>query len=1300
MTARIMQPEISIGIICPLPIEVAAMIQMLDERYDTQQFLRDPNLYHLGRIGQHNIVIAGLPDGLTGIASAATTAERLWVTFHSVKALLLVGIGGGVRTIKNDMRLGDVIVSRPDGKYGGVVQYNFGKSLSEGRFEHTGVLNSPPREVLSTLAAMKANHLLNGNRLPDYAVYVEASQSNLYLKYPGVENDILFEADYDHAGGSDCASCDRAREIKRKPRKANGPVIHYGTIASGNQLMRNSKERDSYNRDYDDRILCFEMEAAGLMNSTPCLAIRGISDYADSHKREDHAWHGYAAAAAAGFAKEFINTIPSSGLENMPTVAESLAKEDKPNEHWLVPFQRNQHFVGRESQLNELGTKISSEAHCQRVAIVGLGGVGKTQIVLEFAYRKRESSPGCSIFWIPTNNPTTFEQAYLQIGRLLQIPGITEENADVKQLVKMRLSQESAGHWLLILDNADDIGMLYKRAYGDNRSLRLIDFLPSSCRGSIIFTTRNQKAAVRQAGSNLIKVYEMDLADAKEVLEASLIQTHILKDDEATVKLLDLLTYLPLAIVQAAAFINENDISIPTYIALYENGQDEVIELLSEDFEDQGRYKDTKNPIATTWLISFNQISLQDPLAADYLSFMSCIAPQRIPESLLPSTQSKIKMTIAIGTLAAYSFITKRELEKSFDLHRLVHLATRNWLRTTQSLAAWTEKTLSRLADVFPIGDHKNKAIWMAYLPHARHVLASPHPSDGSKEAEIKLLYKVGWCLLSNGQYSEAEQMHRKGLELSEKVLGLEHPDTLASRTQLGWALRMQGKYAKAEQMERQTLELKGKVLGLEHPDTLNSMNELARALDKQGKNAEAEQMCQQALELREKVLGPEHPDTLASRTQLGWALRMQGEYAKAEQMERQTLELKGEVLGPEHPDTLTSMNELAGILHSQGKYTEAEQVHRQALELRKKVLGPEHPDTLTSMSGLVRTLERQGEYARAEQMHRQALELREKVLGLEHPDTLVSRTNLARALGVQGKYSKAEQMHRKGLELREEVLGPEHPDTLAVRTLLGWVLRMQGKYTEAEQMERQTLELKEKVLGLEHPATLASMNELARVLDSQGADAEAKQMYRQALKLREKMLGPEHPDTLVSKTDLVRALGAQGKYTEAEQMERQTLELIEKVLGPKHPDALAAKTLLGWVLGMQGKYTEAEQMERQTLELKEKVLGPEHPDTLGKYTEAEQMERQTLGLSEKVLGPKHPDALAARTLLGWVLGMQGKYTEAEQMERQTLELKEKVLGPEHPHTLMSRTNLACALRAQGKYTEAEQMHRQGLELG
>jgi tetratricopeptide (TPR) repeat protein len=170
-------------------------------------------------------------------------------------------------------------------------------------------------------------------------------------------------------------------------------------------------------------------------------------------------------------------------------------------------------------------------------------------------------------------------------------------------------------------------------------------------------------------------------------------------------------------------------------------------------------------------------------------------------------------------------------------------------------LAGWTKRALSRLADVFPSSDHKNRTIWIAYLPHARHVLALPHPSERNKEVEIKLLSKVGRCLESNGQYVEAEQMHRQTLELTRKMSGLEHPDTLTSMNDLALALSSQGKYIEAEQMHRQTLELDKKVLGPEHPDTLTSMSHLASALSRQGKYIEAEQMHQQTLELRKKAL-------------------------------------------------------------------------------------------------------------------------------------------------------------------------------------------------------------------------------------------------------------------------------------------------------------------------------------------------------------------------------------------------------------------------------------------------------------
>lgn len=206
------------------------------------------------------------------------------------------------------------------------------------------------------------------------------------------------------------------------------------------------------------------------------------------------------------------------------------------------------------------------------------------------------------------------------------------------------------------------------------------------------------------------------------------------------------LTFLPLAIAQAAAYINANEIPISEYITLLEDTEQNVIKLLAEDFE-EGTYHSAKNPVAITWLTSFEQIRYHDPLAAEYLSFMSCLDPRAIPLSLLPLSQSRKQMIDAIGTLTAYSFIVKRSADQTFDLHRLVHLATRNWLRTEDALAEWTAKAVAQLDKVFPTNDPQNRIVWRAYLPHVGHVLGSELVKN-SIESRAPLTEKFGLCFV------------------------------------------------------------------------------------------------------------------------------------------------------------------------------------------------------------------------------------------------------------------------------------------------------------------------------------------------------------------------------------------------------------------------------------------------------------------------------------------------------------------------------------------------------------------------
>jgi len=261
------------------------------------------------------------------------------------------------------------------------------------------------------------------------------------------------------------------------------------------------------------------------------------------------------------------------------------------------------------------------------------------------------------VFWVPATDTTSFEGAYRDIGRKLQVEGIEEDNADVKSLVKDALNQERAGRWLLVVDNADDMELFYGKAKVTNdyhTTSYLARYLPFNRKGSILFTTRNRKAAVKLAGQNLITVETMSRPDAIKLLETSLAEKQMMCNSGSTTQLLDLLTDLPLAIRQASAYMNENQMSTATYLEIYRSGDDEMIHLLSEDFEDLGRYENVKNPVAMTWLVSFRQILRYDPLPADYLRFMSFLAEQDIPQSVLAPVVTSVPKDRAYMYIAPF----------------------------------------------------------------------------------------------------------------------------------------------------------------------------------------------------------------------------------------------------------------------------------------------------------------------------------------------------------------------------------------------------------------------------------------------------------------------------------------------------------------------------------------------------------------------------------------------------------------------------------------------------------------------
>ena len=293
------------------------MVAMLDETHPKlKKETGDDNDYTLGKIGVHDVVIACLPAGMVGNGPAAIVANNMQRSFP-IKFGLMVGIGGGVWSKKDDIHLGDVVVSQPTGTHGGVVQWDFGKIGKDGKFQRTGSLDKPPPVLLHALQELRTFDITDGVNLDESLSLMIRNKPRMGEKYrhQGMENDVLFKADYDHEGDNTCDSCHPNSAVQRPARKDPAPRIHYGNIASGNEVMKHGIIRDKIAK--EEGVICFEMEAAGLMDNFRCLVIRGICDYADSHKNK--IWQPYAAATAAAFARALLGFVDKQEVIKTPS---------------------------------------------------------------------------------------------------------------------------------------------------------------------------------------------------------------------------------------------------------------------------------------------------------------------------------------------------------------------------------------------------------------------------------------------------------------------------------------------------------------------------------------------------------------------------------------------------------------------------------------------------------------------------------------------------------------------------------------------------------------------------------------------------------------------------------------------------------------------------------------------------------------------------------------------------------------------------------------------------------------------
>ncbi|MFL5625736.1 MAG: tetratricopeptide repeat protein [Ktedonobacteraceae bacterium] len=698
---------------------------------------------------------------------------------------------------------------------------------------------------------------------------------------------------------------------------------------------------------------------------------------------------------------------------------------------WNVPYSRNPLFTGREKLLTHLHENLTTSKAAiltQPQAISGLGGIGKTQIAVEYAYRFRNEYR--SILWASAASSDALLLDFVAIASVLELP---EYQAQDQNITVTAVKRWLATHekWLLILDNADELEVIN-------------DFLPTGATGHILITTRAQATGTL---AYALEVQEMDQQEGMLLLlrrakvlapDAPLHQAP--EEDQAKAKAIVLaMDGLPLALDQAGAYIEETRCTVASYLEQYQRRQ---LNLLKRRGTSGTEHRE---PVATTWSLSFEKVEQLNPMAADLLRLCAFLSPDAIPlemiaagarylgPALRPIAKDLSLLDEPIAVLRRYSLVRRDPNDNILSLHRLVQVIVKASLKS-KTQRQWAQRTIQGVNEAFPFVNMETWPQCKRYLPHALACATLIKHSLLALPEAVQLLNQAGYYLQDHAFYEQAEPLYQQALAITQKVLDPDHPDTAASLNNLAMLYYNQGKYEQAEPLLEQAQAIWQKALGPDHPNTATNLNNLALLYQNQGKYEQAEPLLEQTLAIRQETLGPDHPDTAVSLNNLAMLYHDQGKYEQAEPLYQQALAIKQKALGPDHPDTARSLNNLALLYRDQGKYEQAEPLLEQALAITLKALGPDHPNTATSLNNLAMLYQNQGKYEQAEPLLEQAQAIRLKTLGPDHPNTAQSLNNLALLYQNQGKYEQAEPLYQQALAITLKTLGPDHPSTMTIQ--------------------------------------------------------------------------------------------------------------------------------------------------------------------------------------------------------------------------------------------------------------------------
>ncbi|KAJ5895130.1 P-loop containing nucleoside triphosphate hydrolase protein [Penicillium taxi] len=856
------------------------------------------------------------------------------------------------------------------------------------------------------------------------------------------------------------------------------------------------------------------------------------------------------------------------GVNNGSIYASPGRPETPPHPLSTVPFCHDPDFISRGTILDEIFHKGVIPG--SRIALVGLGGVGKSQLAIEYSHQVRAQSPNTWVFWIHASNSNRFKQSCEDIADRVKIPGRQNPKANIYKLLHDWLHDERKGKWVLIVDNLDDDQFLHEpltvEQDGEGSGRSILTYFPQSLGGLILITSRNKRAVSSIVEeTDIIPVEPMDETHANLLLERKLAGQAFTTDE--ALQLITALDFMPLAIAQAAAYIKQRTpyLSVPKYLQEFQNSDHEKAGLLDYDRGQLRRDREAKNSILITWQLSFNHIQRIRSSATDLISLMSFFDRQNIPKGLLryqggdeddadSALDHRLEDDLLI--LRDYSLVSISIDGSTFEMHRLVQLATRKWIEAHGKIDWWRSKFIEILNQEFPDPVFERWAVCKTLFPHVKSVLTQRPKWNEEKSIEkwADLLSKAAEYAFLQGDSAECHLMADLAAEATKRVFGLNDMRTCDCLDMLGLAFILKHQWGEAEKLFVHVIAMTKQLLAPEHPRTVSVIGNLGFVYEKQDKLKEAEKLFIHAMDMSQRVIGPEHQKTVRIMGSLALVYKRQGKLKEAEELGLRVMEILKRVTGLEHPDTLDSMSSLAFIYRSQGKLDESERLCSDAMEISKKAIGPEHPITLTLIGNLSSIYQDQGELKKAENLRAKTMETYKRVLGLHHPSTLASMSMLAFVYQCQGKLKESEKLCSDAIEISKQVIGPEHPDTLILICNLSSIYEDQGELKKAENLRIETIEICKRVVGLDNPFTLDTMANLASVYLSQGRYEEAKGLWTQVMEVSERTMGRDHRDTLNALYHLAHTSWLLSEHESAIQMMSEHTRLLDQHLGPVHP--------------------------------------------------------------------------------------------------------------------------------------------------